>query len=880
MPESMDMAESRGVVALLFRRFTLRHWRRHWRSTALLVGILALGVGVFLSIRLANRAAVSGFDLFTESISGESDFVLRPRAGQVLPESVVTDLRAAIDPLPVVIFPVIEATVAEASGDTTEAAPKQLLGVDLVGLRNLASFGAGDFGDEDGGVGFQLGSPNHGFVADTWARNEKRKPGDSFDLIINDRSTTLTIAGTLKDDPLRPAVPENLVLMDLPGAQTLLGMPGEISRVELVVPPGSMATEFRQRLSERIETLSASDTVLWRLETRNDRRASAAKMTHAFRLNLTVLSTLALLVGTYLILQAMEAAVVRRRSEIAILRSLGVEPGTIRRVWLAESLALGVVGSAIGIGLGWAMAQLAVGGIARTVNGLYYATTTEAAGLDPSETLLAFTFGVLASLLAGWLPARDAASTPPAQALRTGNRVDGFKLLQRPGLGVLVALIAMVCGWLPVWITASGNRWPVGGYLAALGWLIALSILAGVLFVPLSRLLMIWFQRIPEACYAASQLRRPTGRHRLAMAGLIAAIGMASGMGILVHSFEGTLTGWINQLLRADLYVATAGATNATNANVLTPTTWRQFAEDESVEGVDVIRRYSLEFRGRAIKLAGSEYNQQSDRRIRMNWLQSPENSDPQSLTIVESDGAVPAWVNEAFSRRFLIGRGDRIELVTPRGPQAMTVKAVYADYSDEAGTVLVNRNFTAQWFDDETVSNAAIYLKPGMDHEAARARWMEKFPALVIRGNVKLRSEALRVFHQTFAVTYALEAIGVVVAVIGLGLALASLLVERRNEMTTLNSIGFTRAQIARASAIEGSALAAIGLAGGFALSLILGVLLIYVINRQSFGWTLEFRVPWGLLVGLGFLTLATSAAVSAIIGYRGSQLRGEPEE
>ena len=209
-----------------------------------------------------------------------------------------------------------------------------------------------------------------------------------------------------------------------------------------------------------------------------------------------------------------------------------------------------------------------------------------------------------------------------------------------------------------------------------------------------------------------------------------------------------------------------------------------------------------------------------------------------------------------------------------------MAVKAVYADYSDEAGTVLVNRNFTAQWFDDETVSNAAIYLKPGMDHEAARARWMEKFPALVIRGNVKLRSEALRVFHQTFAVTYALEAIGVVVAVIGLGLALASLLVERRNEMTTLNSIGFTRAQIARASAIEGSALAAIGLAGGFALSLILGVLLIYVINRQSFGWTLEFRVPWGLLVGLGFLTLATSAAVSAIIGYRGSQLRGEPEE
>lgn len=866
-------AQTKGIAGLLFWSFTWRHWRREWRSTLLLVALLALGVAVFLSIRLANRAAVSGFTIFTESLAGESDFVIRPKAGGQLPETVLWDLRESLDPLPVAVFPVIEAQVADGNEETF-----QLVGVDLVGLRNALALGSGGAPGGMDAMEMELGDPEQVFVAGSWAREQGKVFGGKLRLMIHDREISLKIAGLLEDDPARPSVPKNLVLMDLPGAGKLLRMEGAISRAELVVPPGAARREIRAAVWDRLNALGSESA--WVVETSEDRRDSAAKMTQAFRLNLTVLSSLALVVGAYLILQALEASVVRRRAEIAVQRSLGVEPGAIRRQWVGESLALGLVGGAVGVLLGWAMAQASVGAIARTVNSLYHATTTESASLHPGEALVALAFGVVASLVAGWLPARDAAATPPAQVLRTGSRSEGPRWLRRPLRGIGLILAAAVMSQLPPLALSGGGSMPLGGYLAAATSLIGFSILSGVAFVPMGRIGGRLLRRFPAAHYAASQWRRPTGRHRLAAAGLVTALGMAAGMGVLVHSFEGTLTAWISQLLRADLYVATAGSTQAGNANAIGAERWQSLASDPEVAGIDTLRRYPVEFRAKSIHLAGAEYSGQETRSRRFTWLQAPADPDPRSLESVDEDGVAPAWVNEAFSRRFQVDRGAVVEVPTPQGEQPLRIEGVYTDYSDERGTVLIARRFTERWFDDSSVSSVAVYLHDEADAAEVRSRWAAAYPALVVRENARLRSEALRVFHQTFAVTYALEAIGIAVAVAGLGMALASLLVERREELNTLKSIGFTRRQIASGAAVEGAGLAVVGLAGGYALALVLGAVLIYVINRQSFGWTLEYRVPWSLLVGLAFLTLAASVTVGAAVGHRGARLRSDPQE
>lgn len=861
-------------LGLLLRLFTWRHWRRRLGSTLLLVGILALGVGVFLSIRLASRAAVAGFSLFTESLTGESDFLIRPASGETLPEGVAADLRRRLGALPVLILPVVESSAVEPAGPGNRAPrPVRLLGVDLVALGNAAGKTAPEISGD-----LALGRADQAFVSPDFAARRGLAPGDRFDLAIDERRATLTVAGVLKNDPLKPAVPPHLLVMDLPGLQRLAGRTGRISRVEIRVAGGIDAPHWRE---EARRLLASAPAEPWLVDRPEDRREAVAKMSRAFRMNLTMLSTLALLVGIYLILQALEAAVVRRRSEMAVLRSLGVGSGTLRRLWLAESALLGLLGGGLGVWLGWGAAQLTVRGVARTVNSLYHDTATRSAALHPAEAWCGLAFGVVASLAAGWLPARDAAETPPAQLLRPGARAVGPGWLSRPGWGAAVALAAFLGSWLPAWRTLSGDRLPVGGYAAALGWLVALSMLAGLMFPPVSRWLVRWGDRYPAVAVAGSQLRRPTGRHRFAVAGLIAAVGMAAGMGVLVHSFQGTLTGWIGQMLRADLYVSPATADQAGGGGRLSGPVWRALAGDPEVAGVDVIRRLPVDYGGRTIRLAGSEYHREAGRGMAMRWIQAPgEGLSPQAFDGSLPGGGVPAWINEAMSRRFGLDRGDAVEVPTPGGKRVLTVLGVYADYSDEGGTVLTKRRYLVEWFGDDAVSSLAAYLKPGADLEAVRARWQAAMPAASVRDNARLRSDALRVFHETFAVTHSLEAIGVAVAVIGLGMALASLLVERRDELAALKRVGFTRPQVAAAAAVEGAALAAMGLVAGLALSLILGDLLIRVINRQSFGWTLDFRVPGGLFLGLGLLTLASSAGVSAWVGLRSARLPGERRE
>ena len=845
------------------------------------------------SIRLANRAALDGFRYFSENLTGGSDLVLRSPNGQ-LPVSALSDLRTATSGQPVGIFPILESTatlIEKPQGDSYANANAPLLrltGVDFVALRNAIYLAAenpdGDAtsqaiqfaGENEDGP--QLGSADEAWVAASFAKLRGLGIGDTLDLAIDDRIETIRIAGLLENDPTQPQVPENLMLFDLPGLQKLLARPASLTRIEVRVPSGADRESQLGRVRSQISALAEEKR--WLLETPDERMSSSQAMTAAFRLNLTVLSTLALLVGVYLILQALEAAVVRRRKEIAILRSLGVTATQIRRAWFFEALVLGIFGTMLGLVLGWSAAQLTVGNIAKTVSALYHETTTRAAGWHSGEAMFAAAFGIAASLVAGWLPARDAATTPPVQSLRGVERNGGPRLLRSPWLGVALIIFGWMFCQVPPLVTDSGGKVPLGGYLAALSWLTALSILCSVLFRPVGQWLSRRKNAGPSSRYAASQLRQPSGRHRLTAAGLVVAVGMAAGMGILVHSFEGTLSGWIRQMLKADLYVAPAGTGSASSEGTLSEVTWQSLSKDPDVAGVDVIRRYSINVDGRRSVLAGSEYADH-ERSLRLSWRQQPDDPHPDSLKQLTPDGHHPAWVSESFAIRFDQQRGDFIELPTPSGVQRVEITGVYIDYHNESGTVLVNRRFSAEWFgDDRAINSMAAFLKPDTDIDKVRQRWTSEHPSLVIRTNTRLRTEALRVFHQTFAVTHALEAIGIAVAVAGLALTLASLMIERRSEVMTLKQLGMTRRQLAKATAIESVGIAGVGTAVGLLLSLALGYVLIYVVNRQSFGWTLQFAIPWLTFVALALVTLLTSALVGWFIGRNGTHLEAERQE
>ena len=486
------------------------------------------------------------------------------------------------------------------------------------------------------------------FISAALAARDDLNMGQPLTLVVNEGLVTLEIAGIIPATADGPKAPATLLVMDLPALQALTGRTGALSRIEFIVPNGPAAQERRTELKAQLERSSQGR---WIVSSPVDRRESAATMTRAFRVNLTILSLIALLVGLYLIFQALDGAVVRRREEIGILRSLGVEERWIRGAWLLEAGGLGVIGGALGALLGWAGAQFSVRLVGRTVNALYYSTSVQSAQLDWTELAIALLLAIVSSLLAGWMPARAAAQTPPAQILiRHALAPPGLSIWRKEWLGLLVALAGFGLATLPPLRFSGGLRFPLAGYLAGLCWILGGGILSGWALRTLARVTRPLGHWLLPVKLAAGHLVQPSGRHRLAVAGLVCAIAMTAGMAILVASFDTTMRGWIERTFHADLYIASSGAQSASTENRISPETWKAIAKDPAVQDINIAQAAGVRLPGGQTVLTGGEL-QVAHRHTRFSWVQPPLSND---IFLPERNAGL-ALVSESFSERFLL---------------------------------------------------------------------------------------------------------------------------------------------------------------------------------------------------------------------------------
>ncbi len=880
-----------GLQRLLWCRFSWRHIRLAPVSSLLLVIILALGVAVYFSIRLANRAAVSSFQNFTDILTAESDGLISAPAGS-LPEQTLAELRTTFAATPVHIVAVLETTATRPSspsnaGSIGSRETFQILGVDLVAVQNLPSARSANqtwfeqqkalaqgstavtLADSWG----RLSDPHAVFVTARFVLKQNLAIGSTLELVINEQIHLLHIAGFIPTDPARPTPPDSLLIMDLPALQTLTGRTGRLDRVEFVLPDGPDRSHRWEKLRLELVRLAGDR---WTVSTPSGRRDSAAIMTLAFQLNLTVLSLLALVVGLYLVVQALDGAVIRRREEIAILRALGVTNSAIHRAWLLEAAVLGLVGGATGLLLGWAGAQAAVRVVGQTVNALYYTNSARAAALEFDEAAVALLIAVLSSILAGWWPARQAASTPPAQLLGRGR--SAIPTRQSRWLlptAVLLALTGAFLCLLPPLRLNGGARISLAAYLTALCWLLSAGFAAGLLPPLAAQLLRPLAQFSAPFRLALSHLRHPTGRHRLAIAGLVCAIAMTAGMAILVGSFDTTLRGWIERTFMADLYLSSDGAQSASTQNHIRPETWRALIAHPSVLDANVVQVAEVQLPGGStLLMGGNPAFMRSYSRIA--WREEPTDNTLWDPAINDS----LAIASESFSHRFQLHRGDSLTLPTPTGPKHLKIAGIFSDYGNERGSLVVQREHFERWFEDSQATSLIIKLRTGADADALRSHWRTAYPGLAVFTNPHLRAEALRIFQQTFAITHALELIGILISVVGLGFSLASLLWERRADLTVLRALGVRPGELALAAAIEGILTAAIGVAAGLIASLALGWLLIHRVNLQTFGWTLETDVPVSWLGALAALVIGMAALTGWGVGRWCSDLPAERQE
>ncbi len=836
-----------------------------------MLALLSLGVAVFVSVRLANRAALSSFANFADTLTGQSDWVIRPGVGS-LSESGLGNLREAFGSRPVDMVGVIETAVMVGTGPDTAAVPPEksltVLGVDLLAVGNLAEAKQKARSSNEGGFASAATAPTT--TNRVWVSPQSGyKTGQRLRITLGDRVAEWTVAGLIPVLAGESAVPENLAVMDLADLQTWLNRAGQLDRIELVVGSGADAARIRQEVGALASDLGKE---LWTVDTAGATRETAATMTAAFRLNLTVLSLIALLVGLYLIFQTLDGAVVRRRAEIAILRSLGVPSSWIQQLWLAEAATLGLLAGLIGALVGWLGAQWAVQLIGRTIDALYFATSVRSAGLDWREGGLAVVLGVGASLVAGWYPARQAAGTLPAQFLGRHSVVAPQPGRRQLLVGIALAALGAGASQLPPLALSAGLRFPLGGYIAAFLWIFSAGILTACALPVCARVGEVFARRDVSARVAVGYLRLPTTRHRFAVAALVCAIGMAAGMAILISSFETSIRGWIEQSLQADLYVTSRASRNASSSSLISSATVQRMAQDPAIARISARLYREISIDGLTTSLAGIDLADPTVRAA-LRWLEAP--SEDAAFA-----AETTAFVSESFADRFDRHRGDRVRLLTPAGEKWLTVAGVYSDYASERGILSVDRATVQRWFNDDSVTHVSIYLQPGFAANTVRQRWIEEYPGLTFFENSSLRKQILGIFRETFSVTYALEVIGVVVAISSLAISLASVLLDRRDQLTTLRAIGFRRSELAWSACGEGVAIATCAVVGGLTLSVALGWLLIFVINKQSFGWTLGYVIPHLPLLLLGGTTIAVSAIVSYCVGRWGAALAADREE
>ncbi len=816
------------------------------RSLVTLAAV-GLGVAISLAIDLANATAV---DSFASSVNVVANRVNLQILGVGRGFDERTLLRVQDFDGVQYASPTIEDSVVVGAhaGDPFSGEILRVLGVDL--LRPLSRAGVQQVDVPSAfrsatADPYELVGERGAVVSQRIAQRHGLHVGGALDALAGDRPVRLRVSAIL---PAQLAgVDSSVVFVDVATAQEAFNKVGRLDRIDLIVDPSRLA-QVQAALARVLPhgTRAVEPKV---------RTGEIRRMLRSFQLNLAALSYIAMLVGMYLIYNTVAISVVQRRPEIGTLRALGVTRRQIFATFLAEGALFGAAGSLLGLALGSALAQFSVGAVARTVDALYVGTHADRVVYDPLVLAKAFVVGLLFAMLAAFFPAHEAAATPPALAMRQQS---AEPRVARPGVGLALAGLALLSLAYLATLAPALDGIPVFGYLAGL-----LIIFGASLCVPLTIAgaaaagSTLASRRSPAGRLGALNLGSSLRRNSVAVASLMVAIGMMVSVAILIGSFRTTVVAWADETLRADLFVRPLGLADASYDAHFSPAVAARVRRVAGVAAVDTFRAISIPFRGSLTTLGAADFASLSQR----NKLRFLGGADVAALAR-ELPNSEQVVVSEPFATRFGVKAGDVLPLDTPSGLVRFRIAAIYNDYSSDAGVMIADSRTYARLYHDDSVDSLAVYAAPGADLGDLRSRIIRI--VLPLRIDVEttreLRGLVIAIFNRTFAITYALYVISIAIAILGVVTTLFALVLERRREIGLLRYLGLTTRDVRRMVLYEAAYIGGLGGLTGVATGILLAFLLIYVINRQAFGWLIELHMPWDFLLEAFFLVVVTA--------------------
>ena len=799
----------------LFRTGWRRIRRRPLEYILFVLGV-ALGVAMMVSIDLANGSARRAFQLSTDAIAGKTTH--RISGGPTgLDETIYLNLRRQLGYN--LAAPIVEGYVTSPAFGGQSL---RLVGIDPFAEAPFRAY-LGRSPDLNTLAPFLTEANAIILSADT-ARQSGLRLDDTLILDLAGETTQARIVGLIQpgDEITRRGL-SNVIFTDIASAQELLHMTGRLSHIDLIIPDTATLTHIGDNLPPGIL-----------LETAAARSNAIQQMAAAFELNLTAMSLLALVVGMFLIYNTVTFSVIQRRPLFGVLRCLGVTGGQLAGLILAEAAALGLVGAVLGVGLGVLLGQGMVRLVTQTINDFYFVVNVQTVAIPFLTLLKGLVIGVLAAVAASLPPAWEAMRTPPNSTLRRSTLESKARQIV-PWLWL---------GWLALSALGAFLLWLRGvNLIVSFIGLFAILIGCALLTPPLTLWLMERLAPLggrllgPLGRMAPRDIARSLSRTSVAIAALMTAVSVIIGVSIMIGSFRGTVEQWLNATLQADIYVSPPGATANSVQGALRPDVLAAVA---SWPGM------TRAVTGRSVRILAPDFGREVDVLAVSGDIAG--NSRPY-VWLSDSQAhiwqAVAAGTGIIISEPLLLRQNlsippAPITLMTPTGPRAFPVLAIFYDYASDQGTIWMGSQLYQETWDDPQISTVALFVAPGVDVDqtvrAMQTALAEK-QQLTINSNQGLRNASLDIFDRTFAVTAALQLLATLVAFIGVLSALLSLQLERARELGVLRATGMTLGQLWRLTLLETGLMG--GLAGLLAMptGFVLAWVLIYVINVRSFG-------------------------------------------
>jgi putative ABC transport system permease protein len=839
----------------LSRWLLLGEWRAHPLRALVAMVAIAIGIALGFAIHLINAAAFNEFSAAVKGLSGVAD--IQVRGTEPLFDEAIYPMLAQRDGV-AVASPVLEFDAS---------VPGQRSALEIIGTD---AFRAGYIAPD------LVGVPADDNLNDTLAddalflsaaaRQWLQPAANYVTLQVGTSQLTLRVAGSLPG----ARAGQRVAVMDIGAAQWRFEKLGQLSRIDLKLRDGVNREVFKAQLEKALQSQYPGR---FRVNQPNDEEQSSSNegMSRAYRVNLTVLALVALFTGAFLVFSTQALSVIRRRSQFALLRVLGLDRRRLLRQILLEGLCLGIAGSAIGIAAGYGLAATALHFMGADLGAGFFSGVRPQVQFTPVAAAIYFALGVAVALLGCTAPAWDAARAKPAVALKSGTEEAAMSRLSRawPSL-VCIALAAALSQAPPVF------ELPLFGYLS-----IALLLIGAIGLMP--RLAAIVFRFAYQRWCAAtegrpgasavvtltlSRLANASSQAGIALGGVLSSFSLMVAMAIMVASFRVSLDDWLLHILPADIYVSTAsgGATAG-----LRPSEQTALAALPGVASADFLRTSTISLapgRPQVTLMARNLDAANPGRTLAI-----------VGATLTPLPGSPPpAWVSEAMVDLYGMKPGQRIELPLAGGLHAFQVAGVWRDYSRPTGTIQMRLSDYRAITGEQAASGVALTLKPGAKPEDTLVA-LKKLPfaaALDASEPSEIRAMSMKIFDRSFAITYLLEAIAIVIGLFGVAATFSAQTLARAKEFGMLRHVGVTRRQVLSILAIEGGALTALGIATGFVLGWVISLILVFVVNPQSFHWTMQLHMPWPLLASVAGLLLAAAALTALLAG--GQALSGGP--